>query len=374
LTPFRSVCNQDIAKRIVLNAYNRSRLATTYLFYGDEGTGKWCMAIALAALINCERPVQEQAGGVIDACGECRNCRQVANLIFPELHLVFPLPPHRSESEAIDLGLEFIENKRQEPYKMVTSSRQATIPINMVRQIRKKTSIKPSENAKRVVLFYQMERMLPASADSLLKLIEEPPPETIIILTANDPDNLPATVVSRSQKVQFRSIHSDEIISFLKRKYDLAHDRAETAARLSGGSIGRAIYSIENDHEQSLRQVAFLMFRGLFVKDNPSAVATVNEFLDPNDRGEVERILYLWQSFLSDIIHIKYGRELSELANADLAPEMERIAIRIIGDRGFSSILDELGRLLISLRRNIHIRPAMTALALSIRKHVAQSA
>lgn len=374
MTPLNSIYGQHIAKNILLNSLNRDRLASTYLFYGDDGLGKWLMVVALASLVNCEKPVKNESGDIVDSCGDCLNCRQIQNLGFPELHFALPIPPHKNELEAIALNLEYIEQKRKEPFKIITSTRQITIPIDVAREIKRKTAIKPPAGVKRVILFYQMERMLGASADSLLKLIEEPPPETIIVLTAKDPENLLPTIQSRAQKIRFGPIAEPEISGYLMDKYELTSEKAQFAARLSEGSIGRALSFIMDENESSMRQTSFLMFKALFQKDNSSAAAIVNEFINPNNKGETEQILSSWQSFLSDLILLKYGRDPSEILNIDLSVELENLANRISNSEDFCHILKEIKQMNISLRRNVHIRPAMTALALNLRKYIVQSA
>ncbi|MCX6826103.1 MAG: hypothetical protein NTV06_02375 [candidate division Zixibacteria bacterium] len=368
-----NIPGQPTVKRILLNSLNRQKLASTYLFYGKDGLGKWPMAIAMAALVNCEKPVKDADGHIVDACGKCRNCRQIANLIFPELHFAIPIPPHKNTDETITLSLEYLEQKKKEPYRNVTSTRQLTIPVDVAREIRQKTAIKPQAGLKRVILFYQMEKMLPASADSLLKLIEEPPPETIIILTANDPNNLLPTIPSRAQKILFKPIPEKEITEYISAQYGLEIEKAAFWARLSMGSLGQALSLIEGEEEISLRQTSFLMFKSLFLKDIPSAVATINEFINPNNRGETEYILRQWQSFLSDIILLKYGGHISEIINSDLGAEFENLLVRVSDPDSPCNLLMAIKGVTLSLRRNVHIRPAMTALAFQFQKCINQS-
>jgi DNA polymerase-3 subunit delta' len=374
LTPLDDICGQSIAKKILLNSLNRNRLASTYLFYGCDGLGKWSMAIAMAALVNCENPVRDESGRIADACGKCRNCHQILNLGFPELNLAVPIPPHKKESDAVPLMLEFLEQKKKEPYRIITSTRQLTIPIHIARRLKRDTAMKPPEGVKRLILFYQMEKMLPSSADSLLKLIEEPPPETIIVLSAVNPDNLLPTVRSRAHKIAFKPIPIPEITGYLQARDDLSASKSEFYAGLAEGSIGRALALIEDDSESSIRQVAFLMFKALFYKDNPSAVATINEFLNINNRGEVEQILSVWQSFLSDLVVLRYGKEPSQLLNTDMAGELENMASKIIAVEGFCDMSDNIKEMISSVRRNVHIRPAMTSLVLNLRGLINQSA
>ena len=372
LTPLNDIYGQEIAKKILRNSFNSGRLASTYLFYGDDGLGKWAMAVALAALINCEKPVTDESGAAVDACGKCLNCHQILNLSFPEMSFAVPIPPHRSESDAASLILEYLEEKRKEPYKIITSTRQLTIPISVAREIKRKTAIKPPEGTKRVILFHQMEKMLAASADSLLKLIEEPPPETIIILTARDPENLLPTIQSRSQKIAFRSITAPEIAGYVQEKYNLSPEKAEFYSRLAEGSLGRAV-SLVSDEDSSVREVSFLMFKALFQKDNPSAFAAINELINPNNRGETEEVLLFWQSFISDLMLLKYGRDSSGLVNIDLTKELEKLTGRVAGSSDLCALVENIKNMHIAVKRNAHIRPAMAAFVFNFKKHIRQS-
>ncbi len=373
MTPFKNIIGQETAKKILLRSYDKNRLASTYLFYGPDGFGKWSTAIALTALANCIEPIKDSDEKTSDACGECANCRQILKLTFAEFFPALPLPPHKSESEAIDLAIEYIEQKKKEPYSIISSKRQATIPIKTARAIKRKAAIKPPPGLTRVIFFYQMEKMLASSADSLLKLIEEPPPNTIIILTAKDPDNLLSTIQSRSQKISFKPIITERITEYLIGRYNLSEKKAGLLARLSEGSIGRAVNLIGNDDESPVRQVAFLMFKALIQKDTPSAVATINDLINPRNRGETEQVLLCWQSFLADIIQIKFGKNAENIINLDLFTELETLSAKFIKSSDFSKFVTHFSDFNSSFSRNVHIRPAMTALIFDLRKYLNQS-
>jgi len=373
LTPLNSIAGQETAKKILLSSFNRNRLASTYLFYGPDGVGKWSTALALTALVNCEDPVKNDAGEVLDACGRCLNCRQVLSLNFAEFYPAVPLPPHRSRTEAADLVVEYIEAKKKEPYRTIVSSRQLTIPIDTAREIKRRTAIKPPPGMTRVILFYQMEKMLPSSADSLLKLIEEPPPETIILLTTVDPDSLLPTIQSRSQKVAFKPLSPDDIVAYLKTRHEVTDKRANLLGRLSEGSIGRALAFCDEEGESSLREIAFLMFKTLFIPETPAAVGTLNDLIDPRNRGAAAQVLSHWQSFLSDIILLKYGADSTRVVNIDLAGDLEKMSVRFLEPDDISAMVEYLKNIGLMLRRNVHIRPALLALALQMRRRINQS-
>ena len=385
---------QTTAKKIILNSFNQDRIASTYLFYGEDGVGKWPAAMAMAALLNCENRVKGPEGLVIDACGECHTCRQIENLIFAELLLALPVPPHSSDKEYIEQFIDYVRVKREEPYRIITSARQLTIPIDTAREIRKKCSIRPPSGAKRIVLFYQMERMLTQSADSLLKLIEEPPPETVIILTSAVPGNLLPTIQSRSQKVRFGPIPTGDIAEYLITRYGVSQQQAVSAARLGRGSIGKSLGYLKHaedtdaeikskgrsaettedtESDISLRQKSFLMFKGLFSKDTSSALETIDNLLRPNDRGDAEKLLAQWQSFLGDIISAKFNGSPDEIINSDFAHDIDGFASKIPDAEAFEQMTSEIRDTLAGIKLNTHIRPAICALAVKLRKALNQS-
>lgn len=376
---------QQTPKKILLGSLNRGKVASTYLFYGDDGVGKWRMALALAALLNCEKLARDDDGKIVDSCGQCRNCRLIAGFNFTEMLFALPLPPHKNDKEYAELFLEFLQTKKAEPYQIVTGNRQLTIPIDAAREIKKKCAIRPAAGLKRVVLFYQMEKMLQASADSLLKLIEEPPPETVIVLTANSPGNLLPTIQSRSQKVRFAPVSQPEAVAYLTQRYGLPEERAAVAARLGRGSIGKALNYIPNpaDSEQpetedtadtaiSFRQKSFLMFKGLFSKDTPAALDTIDNLLKSNDRGDAERVLEQWQSFLGDMICAKYDNPTG-IINSDFAHDIDRFSAKIYDSDLIARLTEEIKLTVLGLRRNTHPRLAMAALAIRMRRVINQS-
>ena len=193
------------------------RIAGTYLFYGDEGTGRWFTAISLAALLNCEQPEKDsELNNISVPCGKCRNCLNIFALNHESLKLIIPIPPHENKlDKAIDLTNEVIAQKREEPFGILTSSTSTNIPIALAREVKKNLALKAPSGIKRVVIFYKMEKMLSASADALLKIIEEPPEDSILILICSKPDDLLPTIQSRAQKIKIEKNRLEDIEHYL---------------------------------------------------------------------------------------------------------------------------------------------------------------
>jgi DNA polymerase-3 subunit delta' len=346
-------------------------VASTYLFHGPEGVGAWATALSLAALLNCESIAPgNDPDRIVQPCGECTHCRNIYALNFEGLYFAIPLPPHKNRDQAIDLTNEAIEHKRTEPFKMLTSKSSTTIPIVIAREIKTNLSRRAGDGIKRVVLFYQMEKMRTASADALLKLIEEPPSDTVIILTARRPEALLPTLQSRSAKVKLDRVHEDTAAAYLTDRYSIAPDRARLLIRLSDGSLGRAIELIGagDEADASNRAVGLLLFKSLFEDKSVDTVAHINELVNLRDRGEAVEMLVLWQSLLRDTAACRALGEEAKLVNLDFAGELKRLSSGLAGSRELAQMVEEIKITLADLRLNVHIQGALTSLALRLKR------
>ncbi|MEE9161886.1 MAG: hypothetical protein V3U35_02850 [Candidatus Neomarinimicrobiota bacterium] len=263
-------------------AYVNDRLAHAYLFYGPPGSGKEAHAIELAALLNCQtlRPFDyaqgrqaqgdalskdqgetlRQAQGdtltqaVDGACGVCPACRKVQVLQHPNIQIVVPLP-RRNQVEAGDPPLKALKPaditnltdqlaaKATDPYFHIGLEGANTILINSVRELRRTAYLKPGEAGWRAVLIFQAERLgYPHSeaANALLKLLEEPPAETVFVLVTHRPHLLLDTIRSRCLGLYFPPLTTAQAADYLARRFDLTDEDARALAQVSGGDLTKA--------------------------------------------------------------------------------------------------------------------------------------
>lgn len=359
---------QPKAWRLLGRSFKAKRIASTYLLCGREGVGHWPLAIHLAALLNCGEPRTTESD-LVEPCGSCVNCRNIFGLNFPGLHLIVPIPTHKNLNEAIDLTNEFLEQKRQEPYRLLTSAANLSIPILLAREVKTMLSRKGTAGMTRVVLFYQMEKMLPASADALLKLIEEPPSDTVMILTAERPESLLPTIQSRSQKIKLDRVPELPGAAYLQEKYQASETRARLLMRLSEGVLGQAIEMVsgDEDEEMSRRAVGFLLFKSLFVDRSPETVRHLVELMDRSGKSEAEELLRLWQSLVRDCAYYAVSGSESEFVNVDFATDLRSFARSFDNPRLASAMTERIKITLADLRRNVHIQSALVALSLKLK-------
>lgn len=373
MTPSDNIICATRAWTILSRSFQSGRMAGTYLFYGPDGVGRWLLSISLAALANCENPQSLNNGRqVVTPCGRCRNCRNVFSLNFEGLHFAVPIPSHKNHDEAVDLTNQVLAAKRAEPFRILSSSAPTNIPISIARDIRRSLSRKAGEGIVRVVLFYQMEKMKTASADALLKLIEEPPQDSIVILVCRKPDSLLPTIQSRAQKVKADKIPPEAIEKYLREKHEVSEVRSKLLARIAEGCVGRAIDMIEtgDDDGSSRRAVIFFLFKSLFLNGSADVLAHMDEVLSLRDKGEAEELLRLWQALIRDCVSFAVSGDEDKIINVDFTTETRKLASFFSTPQLALDMVGNIKITLADLRRNVHIQGALMALALKLMSNI----
>lgn len=183
---------QETPVRALRDAVASGTVGHAYLFVGPEGVGRVLAALALAASANCPR------GG----CGTCEVCARTLRRTHPDVHLVAP--------------------------------QGAQILVEQVREVRQDAYRSPLEGPVKVFVFEEAERLNPAAANALLKVLEEPPGDVVFVLITGSPDDLPETIVSRCRRLDFSPLGPAEIRRVLVEHHDAAPALAEWAARTAG--------------------------------------------------------------------------------------------------------------------------------------------
>jgi len=223
-----------------------------------------------------------------------------------------------------------------------------------------------------VVLFYQMERMRASSADALLKLIEEPPEDTVIILTAAQPEALLPTILSRARKVRLGRPPEPVVVEYIMQHCGASDSAARLAARVCNRSLGRAIEMIVGGtiEGSDQRSVGLLLFKVLVLESRPNLVAQMMEMLNFRDRGAAEELIHLWQALIRDCAYFANTDDRSELVNIDFTSEIELMAPRLADPSVVEQMVITTKNTLADLRLNVHIQPALVAMALKLKANM----
>jgi DNA polymerase-3 subunit delta' len=325
---FEEIIDQDLAKQMVGNCIREGTLPSALLFYGPEGVGKRTFALVIARVLNCSE-VEE------GCCGRCASCKAIGDLVHPNLRVIFPV--RRAGS------LEGLPEP--ELY-----DRQGTISIDLVRILKREATLAPYQKGKRVFVVLDADRMTEEARNAFLKLLEEPPADTVLILTTSRPNELSLTTLSRCQRIRFGRLPHDEIENALVSKKGADRKRARLVASLSGGSLGRAERMLEEyAEEHRLGTFDFVLNR---TPEDDLEVLDLAQSLVNDDM--VYSSLEVTESILRDLLAVKMGAG-ETVVNRDQMELLEKGA-RGRAWREICDMIDEVEEASIELGRNVNPR------------------
>lgn len=292
---FKDVIGQSAVKRRLIEAAKNGRVAHAQLFMGPEGTGKLPLALAYAQYLACPNHVVVDSvdGPMEDSCGQCPACLQYAKLQHPDLHFAFPIVKADSGSVCDDFVSSWRAQLLEKPYftlqewyeRLGVEAKQGMIYEKESGEILRKLSLKAYGNGYKTMIIWLPEKMNTACANSLLKIIEEPPTGTLFLLVSDQPELLLETIRSRVQQVVVRPDKAEQQMqlamqdaecaqyfedfksimrnawaigqaSSLQQKFDSLKDVREWSLKMADSSMGRE------------RQKAFLQYAQRQVREN----------------------------------------------------------------------------------------------------------
>ncbi|HTI59974.1 hypothetical protein [Mucilaginibacter sp.] len=239
---FKHIIGQEAVKQRLIGTVKDNRVSHAQLLLGPEGSGSLAIAVAYAQYLSCE---DKQP---YDSCGVCSSCRKYEKLVHPDLHFSYPF----FAKDKNDTALSFIEQWREaflaNPYLSLdlwrgyldAENKQANINIAECHQIIKKLSFKPFESAYKVLILWLPE-YLEKEGNSLLKIIEEPQPNTLFLLVAQNQDQILNTILSRTQLVKIPPLAYDDIKRDLMENHHQTELAASEIAYLSNGNMTEAL-------------------------------------------------------------------------------------------------------------------------------------
>ena len=247
---FKHIAGQQAVKQRLINTVNDNRVSHAQLFLGPEGSGSLALAVAYAQYLSCEDHQPD------DSCGVCSSCRKYQKLMHPDLHFSYPF----FAKDKNDTALTFIEQWREgflaNPYLSLdiwrsyldAENKQANINIAECHQIIKKLSFKPFESEYKILILWLPE-YLDKEGNSLLKIIEEPQPNTLFLLVAQNQDQILNTILSRTQLVKIPALSYDEIKEELIQNHHQTEFAAAEIAYLSNGNLTEALSMLQQDNK-----------------------------------------------------------------------------------------------------------------------------
>ncbi len=304
---FKNLTGNETAKAQLKRLIAGGRVPNALLFAGPEGVGKKLFAVELARAFVCGDPVDGEG------CGNCPACRRVDTFVIPE----------RTDKNKDDFKKVFF-GEHVDVGKIVAYKR--TILVDAIRNLEKVAYFQPYEAKARFFIIDDADKMNDEASNALLKTLEEPPATTHIVLITSRPDSLLQTIRSRSQMIRFSPVAANEIESLLTTKHSLSPDDARLAARVSGGSIARAV-AIDLEKFRAARERLFNVVANASRGRGRAEMLQIAEQLnDAKNKDDFEENLSILETLIHDVWLAASGGNPDEMTNSDIQQQIADIS------------------------------------------------
>lgn len=313
---FREITGLSDIKQSLIGTIANNHVAHAQLFHGNEGTANLALALAYATYINCEDKQTD------DACGRCPSCIKMSKLAHPDVNYLFPTAGGKSV-----LSENFMPQWRsfvkETPYGNISDwlekigVKQGNIPAEEARQLIQKLSLKSYEGGYKIVIIWQAEYLHNTTANALLKILEEPPEQTLFLLVVSSIDRLLTTIISRTQRVAVRNFSEAEIIQYLSGYQEFSPERAKQIAFLSEGNMHRALEILDKSEDDDHAWFANWM-RMCYALNLQKLVPMADEFDTKTKEQQKGMLEYGLSIFREIFLYRNGGQSLIRLENDEL--------------------------------------------------------
>jgi DNA polymerase-3 subunit delta' len=235
--------------------------------------------------------------------------------------MIFPIPSTNTKEEMERFKTEKVED----PYTIVKFNRVANIPVDDIREMLKTLNLKPYEGKKRVVIVSEVEKLSYSASNSLLKTLEEPPPNSLLILTTSNLNTLLPTVISRCQLLRFQRIPDSLLEAEIKNRFGLDPESVSYYVKISRGSLGQAI-SLAKGETKEIRNLGMELL-DLIRKDKSLEIVDFTEStVRVYGRESMVELFEFIVSYLRDVYINMELKEKGDLVNSDLKAQIDQLS------------------------------------------------
>jgi DNA polymerase III subunit delta' len=304
-----------------------NKLKHAYLFTGPAGVGRRTLALKFAQALNCPVPV---SAGI--PCGSCSTCKRILSMQHPDLIVV----------QAEKVG--------------------GMLKVDQIRELQRFLSLSPYESHYRFALLLRFEEANPNASNALLKSLEEPSPQVILALTAESPESLLPTIVSRCEVIRLAPLPVEYAAEKLSSELSISAEKARFLAHLSNGRPGYAINLLNNPESIELRELWLNDHQHLLTSNRLTRFAYADEL--SKDKEKSRKVLLIWLSFWRDVLILSAGAS-APLTNLDRETEIKALAEHVNLYQVYQIILN-IEETLALLERNINVRLALEVFLLKL--------
>lgn len=310
----------------------RGDIRHAYLFCGPPGLGRRTLALRLTQALNCERPIT--AG---DPCLTCRTCKQIEAMQHPDLSVIQSVDGDNLPKEG------------------------GILKVDQIREIQRTLNLKPYQSPYRVAVFLRFQEANDNASNALLKTLEEAPAHAVLILTADNPEGLLPTIVSRCEILRLRPLPIEAIVADLIER-GMGEDRARLLAHISGGRPGFARRLMDDTSVLEKREERLNDLQTLLPAPRVEKFSYAEKL--SKDKDSMRQTLLIWLSYWRDVLLRVAGAE-TPLINVDRNMEIEFLAGRLDLSSA-RKVVNEHESTLEKMDRNVNSRLLMEVLLLDL--------
>lgn len=367
---FSEVVGHESLKQHLAQSIKEQRIAHAQLFLGKEGSGALPLALAYAALVNCEQP--EAA----DSCGVCNSCKKIAHFMHADLHITFPtISPVKQSRELMEQWRKSMASGPYLTYKkwltdLEAENKQGNITADEVKDIVKRLSLKTVEGNYKIQLIWGAS-FLGKEGNMLLKILEEPPEHTLFLLIGEDSEKLLPTILSRTQVIKVPALTASEISFALQERLGCAADRAAQIAALADGNWNIALDVFEQADNDLLDQLKVFL-NGCLTNSDRKAFVAFLEGMAQSGREQIKLFLEYFLTVLEKGLVFRYTWEMPLMPGEAEKSFISKMADRIDAER-LEPLCQEISQAHYYIERNANPKIVLFNLYLSVRRGLSKS-
>jgi DNA polymerase-3 subunit delta' len=320
-------------KTKLIDSVRNNHIAHAQLFMGKSGTPNLPLALAYATYLHCQNK------GESDSCGTCPACAKSAKYIHPDTSFVFPVGNIKADKDEERFKADILKTWRsyliQQPFSDFDDwinfyggeDKQALISREASREIIKTLSLKPFESTYKVMIIWQPEFMHPSAANGILKLLEEPPPNTFFLLVSNASEKLLPTILSRTQIIHVPYLSDEELDQFLAIKAeDLNETKRQEIIQLADGNLSLALKLIDSEEDHYQDRFADWM-RSCFKHDYAKLVSYADDFHDLDKLAQRNLFQYTLSIMRETLLFISGANKIARVKSneADFVQNFSKV-------------------------------------------------
>ena len=370
---FSEVIGQEETKKHLLAMAANGKVPHAMLFQGPPGSGKMALAMAFASTLLCRNHAPGE-----EACGTCPQCAMLAKWEHPDLHFSFPtIKPKGSPSDykpvSDDFMREWYQMIRQGAYFTLNQwldtigvqNQQSIITAKESDELQRKLSLMSSQGGYKIAIIWLPERMNIAAANKILKLLEEPPQQTIFMLVSEQPELLLETIRSRTQPITLHRLEDQEVAAALVSQRGIDETSAQRIAHVVRGNWLRALNELDahNEHREFLD--LFIQFMRIAYQRDVRAMKKWAETASDLGREKQKRLLTYFLHLVRENFMYNFGQPTLNYMTVEEEQFAKNFA-PFVNERNIFDITDKIQLAIRDISQNANAKIVFYDLALSV--------